>query len=120
MRCWKRSEEHTSELQSRENLVCRLLLEKKKKKTNKETRLTRSCHSSPVLCSSCWYRGPRDLHSFPTRRSSDLAILKLERVANQLTQPPVGAVGAVLRNEDRSEQRATRRNILTPGNALLE
>src|SRR5690606_40739500 len=27
---WKRSEEHTSELQSRENLVCRLLLEKKK------------------------------------------------------------------------------------------
>src|SRR5215475_13970004 len=37
--CWPssaasicRSEEHTSELQSRENLVCRLLLEKKKKK----------------------------------------------------------------------------------------
>src|SRR5690606_19524963 len=29
-----RSEEHTSELQSRENLVCRLLLEKKKKKRN--------------------------------------------------------------------------------------
>src|SRR5690606_41950931 len=28
-----RSEEHTSELQSRENLVCRLLLEKKKKIT---------------------------------------------------------------------------------------
>ena len=34
--CWgiagaSRSEEHTSELQSRTNLVCRLLLEKKKK-----------------------------------------------------------------------------------------
>src|SRR2546430_13453925 len=29
--CWKRSEEHTSELQSQSNLVCRLLLEKKKK-----------------------------------------------------------------------------------------
>src|SRR5690606_39838545 len=28
--CSRRSEEHTSELQSRENLVCRLLLEKKK------------------------------------------------------------------------------------------
>src|SRR5690606_41569575 len=28
----RRSEEHTSELQSRENLVCRLLLEKKKNK----------------------------------------------------------------------------------------
>src|SRR5690606_40848397 len=30
----KRSEEHTSELQSRENLVCRLLLEKKKNTIN--------------------------------------------------------------------------------------
>src|SRR5690349_24152773 len=30
-----RSEEHTSELQSRRDLVCRLLLEKKKKKTDK-------------------------------------------------------------------------------------
>src|SRR2546427_2466773 len=29
-----RSEEHTSELQSQSNLVCRLLLEKKKKHTN--------------------------------------------------------------------------------------
>src|SRR3712207_9220964 len=29
----RRSEEHTSELQSRQYLVCRLLLEKKKKKT---------------------------------------------------------------------------------------
>src|SRR3712207_7975253 len=29
-----RSEEHTSELQSRQYLVCRLLLEKKKKKAN--------------------------------------------------------------------------------------
>src|SRR5690606_40541179 len=36
-----RSEEHTSELQSRENLVCRLLLEKKKKKTeNNYTKTT--------------------------------------------------------------------------------
>src|SRR2546430_5258833 len=33
-----RSEEHTSELQSQSNLVCRLLLEKKKKKTIKDTR----------------------------------------------------------------------------------
>src|SRR5438445_7239343 len=30
----ERSEEHTSELQSRQYLVCRLLLEKKKKKSN--------------------------------------------------------------------------------------
>src|SRR2546427_8306487 len=31
----QRSEEHTSELQSQSNLVCRLLLEKKKNKLNK-------------------------------------------------------------------------------------
>src|SRR5687768_17985309 len=33
-----RSEEHTSELQSRLHLVCRLLLEKKKKKSTKLTK----------------------------------------------------------------------------------
>src|SRR5204862_8333611 len=32
-RCSRRSEEHTSELQSRRDLVCRLLLEKKKVKS---------------------------------------------------------------------------------------
>src|SRR5690606_40028169 len=41
-----RSEEHTSELQSRENLVCRLLLEKKKKEqiehVKSQTRKTKS------------------------------------------------------------------------------
>src|SRR2546421_8496193 len=36
----KRSEEHTSELQSRSDLVCRLLLEKKKRKTTNERRIT--------------------------------------------------------------------------------
>src|SRR5206468_11155858 len=34
----RRSEEHTSELQSRSDLVCRLLLEKKKKKKKKKHR----------------------------------------------------------------------------------
>src|SRR2546422_4028614 len=38
-----RSEEHTSELQSRLHLVCRLLLEKKKKTTNKQDR-DRTCN----------------------------------------------------------------------------
>src|SRR3712207_7782366 len=33
-----RSEEHTSELQSRQYLVCRLLLEKKKKNTNQNNK----------------------------------------------------------------------------------
>src|SRR5690606_40038778 len=39
-----RSEEHTSELQSRENLVCRLLLEKKKKNNhNKPAQVMNYC-----------------------------------------------------------------------------
>src|SRR2546422_4812261 len=46
-----RSEEHTSELQSRLHLVCRLLLEKKKKTTSKEdtvgnpAKMTQHCSS---------------------------------------------------------------------------
>src|SRR5438874_5983415 len=40
-----RSEEHTSELQSRRDLVCRLLLEKKKKKKNKNKSLTNTIAS---------------------------------------------------------------------------
>src|SRR2546426_11741621 len=50
IRSWKnwsarpaRSEEHTSELQSPCNLVCRLLLEKKKKKKDR-----------PTICLLCW------------------------------------------------------------------
>src|SRR5437870_9837113 len=37
---WRRSEEHTSELQSRGHLVCRLLLEKKKHASRKPTHAT--------------------------------------------------------------------------------
>src|SRR2546427_8062717 len=47
-----RSEEHTSELQSQSNLVCRLLLEKKKKKKTHKT----------------------DLKNRVTRRSADVMI----------------------------------------------
>src|SRR5690349_22883454 len=49
--CWYkntiRSEEHTSELQSRRDLVCRLLLEKKKKKTRSYFTLN---DSRPSIC----------------------------------------------------------------------
>src|SRR2546426_8840054 len=41
-----RSEEHTSELQSPCNIVCRLLLEKKKKKKITENDRTASTHTS--------------------------------------------------------------------------
>src|SRR5260370_31057082 len=44
-RCARRSEEHTSELQSHLNLVCRLLLEKKKKKQIQQRDTTQS-----VIC----------------------------------------------------------------------
>src|SRR3712207_7067434 len=39
-----RSEEHTSELQSRQYLVCRLLLEKKKKKLKQNIKYTITAH----------------------------------------------------------------------------
>src|SRR2546430_11393329 len=50
-----RSEEHTSELQSQSNLVCRLLLEKKKKKTEKiytmKNNIVINCsYSASVVC----------------------------------------------------------------------
>src|SRR5690242_21474451 len=40
-----RSEEHTSELQSHVNLVCRLLLEKKKKQKTETVQITMQQHS---------------------------------------------------------------------------
>src|SRR2546430_5750433 len=43
----ERSEEHTSELQSQSNLVCRLLLEKKKNRRSKRSR----CHRT--ACQRC-------------------------------------------------------------------
>src|SRR2546430_13601486 len=44
--CVSRSEEHTSELQSQSNLVCRLLLEKKKKRHD-------SNYHMPIGTSAC-------------------------------------------------------------------
>src|SRR5258707_1614807 len=43
-----RSEEHTSELQSRQYLVCRLLLEKKKKSRARALRTIQPGHCSPA------------------------------------------------------------------------
>src|SRR2546430_2980124 len=59
----KRSEEHTSELQSQSNLVCRLLLEKKKEPLHARD-LRRGAAASAgrsVLC-----------HSLPARASPDV------------------------------------------------
>src|SRR5947209_16217582 len=43
-----RSEEHTSELQSRQYLVCRLLLEKKKKKKKHKQHLYYKCYTDDI------------------------------------------------------------------------
>src|SRR2546427_5601045 len=45
-----RSEEHTSELQSQSNLVCRLLLEKKKDVNNASIPSPQTFSSLPVSC----------------------------------------------------------------------
>src|SRR2546430_2632027 len=51
-----RSEEHTSELQSQSNLVCRLLLEKKKKRHGEQTpRSNRPCIQHVCSCLSLCY-----------------------------------------------------------------
>src|SRR2546427_9650726 len=51
-----RSEEHTSELQSQSNLVCRLLLEKKKEVNNSTGAIARHdyLYSSEVVMMSVW------------------------------------------------------------------
>src|SRR5947209_8697700 len=51
-----RSEEHTSELQSRQYLVCRLLLEKKKSSSTRRAPLSapRSANCSPLIACGWW------------------------------------------------------------------
>src|SRR2546427_5606319 len=60
-----RSEEHTSELQSQSNLVCRLLLEKKKKKKseNQATNQKTGEHKNKHIT-----RRQRNHHPSPTER----------------------------------------------------
>src|SRR3989475_3566087 len=48
-----RSEEHTSELQSQSNLVCRLLLEKKKKKNKRLMRTGESQQTAHITHAPC-------------------------------------------------------------------
>src|SRR5687768_18073561 len=52
-----RSEEHTSELQSRLHLVCRLLLEKKKKKKKKKHKTKKTNNHSYLKIMSIENRG---------------------------------------------------------------
>src|SRR2546430_12915374 len=64
-----RSEEHTSELQSQSNLVCRLLLEKKKNKTYTDGSSERSIVTSNYALTRATARALGHLGA-PTRRHS--------------------------------------------------
>src|SRR2546421_6560047 len=56
-----RSEEHTSELQSRSDLVCRLLLEKKKKTKNiNSERISTDMHMTGTVFAHHRYLGSQD------------------------------------------------------------
>src|SRR2546430_13754306 len=56
-----RSEEHTSELQSQSNLVCRLLLEKKKKKSARVLQIPRCPEAVLLSVLQLHYRTQRSL-----------------------------------------------------------
>src|SRR5260221_4476413 len=74
-----RSEEHTSELQSHSDLVCRLLLEKKKKYVHRNHKLratrlrtnartTRWLSASLIHMQEYCFHGDRDIHRVNTLR----------------------------------------------------
>src|SRR5207249_5929265 len=73
-RIQQRSEEHTSELQSRFDLVCRLLLEKKKRRTASSTA------SSPTIT------GPAPASISPTRRRLSARMIRSPRSASPTTK----------------------------------
>src|SRR5256886_6524726 len=80
-----RSEEHTSELQSQSNLVCRLLLEKKKKIQRTLYIVSHTCTTSsilslyplmsiPICSNSCLFLAMPTLLSFSSHFSSLFAV----------------------------------------------
>src|SRR2546430_13268631 len=68
----RRSEEHTSELQSQSNLVCRLLLEKKKK--HPTSRLHRSPHLRPPPLLPARLSSPHQLLPYTSHRAASICI----------------------------------------------
>src|SRR5262249_57911165 len=84
-----RSEEHTSELQSLTNLVCRLLLEKKKNSTTERVDqaqyvLGKQQKTNPATCKRCALWGRQDIksstHQQHGQRSQNYAVTQLPRV----------------------------------------
>src|SRR2546428_6434959 len=81
-----RSEEHTSELQSRSDLVCRLLLEKKNKFINDPaTQLTPNTH--PVLLCHQWLiRRPPHESCVDNAKHALLLPLRPNKLSHTLSQ----------------------------------
>src|SRR2546422_7613815 len=78
--CPSRSEEHTSELQSRLHLVCRLLLEKKKNR-----RYHQSMWSLDPPLSDPYHEGNCEIHHGPDQNGPGQAEATNQHVAGQLT-----------------------------------
>src|SRR5256886_5950351 len=69
----RRSEEHTSELQSQSNLVCRLLLEKKKKQDRRDLSHDIGLHSpGATIHQRTRYRGENSAQSSIAAASRDI------------------------------------------------
>src|SRR2546429_4551160 len=81
-----RSEEHTSELQSRLHLVCRLLLEKKKKKTQLEKAQRRPRSPPPPQVPR---PRARPHHPSPPSRVSQWASAHISNTATRAYPPPL-------------------------------
>src|SRR6266496_1012126 len=134
-----RSEEHTSELQSRRDLVCRLLLEKKKNHASSSPLENRSlivcrhgleCTGRRTLLHAphCGFLvfiqgyfffdccgDHRDLHSFPTRRSSDLSghpHTPRYRIPDGYVAWRGVAGGSLLRSEAHTSELQSRRDLV--------
>src|SRR5256886_3979825 len=84
-----RSEEHTSELQSQSNLVCRLLLEKKKTTRNVPTAPSRTSFPHAVPHAAAWRRclpasrtgGSRNLCRLPHLKDGLCTLVRCRRAA---------------------------------------
>src|SRR5688572_31809646 len=80
-----RSEEHTSELQSQSNLVCRLLLEKKKKKKQLQKILPSLYKYKTYLPKT--YHSPSNLSTYPPPRLLSLVTC--------ITSPPLSHINLI-------------------------
>src|SRR5438093_2122234 len=84
-----RSEEHTSELQSLTNLVCRLLLEKKKTRPTTPAQ-RRHCWQRAAMRSTGYSRSPARSATPGCQRPADR---QPRRTASRATSPPLRCTG---------------------------